>query len=110
MEYHRWAKEYQVGIAMIKALNQSQLERQNKLEILTDESFKTLGVRWESARDELCFNFASVHGHESPTKRSILPMVSKHFDPLGIAAPVTINARMVALTAQYMENVRKSRF
>lgn len=68
---------------------------QTTLELPEDESTKTLGVKWEPGSDKLCFDFASVPEYGAPTKRSILSMVSKHFDPLGITSPVTIRAKII---------------
>lgn len=56
---------------------------------------KALGVSWEPGTDKLLFQSTLVPGDVPLTKRAILSSVSKHFDPLGLTAPVVIRAKML---------------
>ncbi|XP_062699286.1 uncharacterized protein LOC134284451 [Aedes albopictus] len=60
-----------------------------------EEPIKALGICWEPRTDLLRFDSTPTVGNGPPTKRSILSAVSKHFDPLGITAPVIIRAKML---------------
>ncbi|XP_043190423.1 uncharacterized protein LOC122364269 [Amphibalanus amphitrite] len=54
---------------------------------------KTLGIAWEEDEDTLGFRLQAKE--VSATKRGVLSKVSTIFDPLGIAAPVTVRAKMM---------------
>ncbi|XP_058813142.1 uncharacterized protein LOC131677376 [Topomyia yanbarensis] len=80
---------------VLKDLDPSQIGTQPALKFDHDETIKTLGVSWEPATDQLRFDSTPCNECGSPTKRSILSSVSKHFDPLGLTAPVIIRAKML---------------
>lgn len=53
---------------------------------------KILGVYWDVLSDHLLFSFDEVAAHAikvEPTKRNIVLLASKFYDPLGLATPVT---------------------
>ncbi|XP_043211906.1 uncharacterized protein LOC122376197, partial [Amphibalanus amphitrite] len=54
---------------------------------------KTLGIAWKEDEDTLGFRLQAKE--VSATKRGVLSKVSTIFDPLGIAAPVTVRAKMM---------------
>ncbi|XP_024890929.1 uncharacterized protein LOC112466832 [Temnothorax curvispinosus] len=58
-----------------------------------DEQLKVLGISWNPALDVFQFN-VSLPPSVPKTKRSILSLVAKIFDPLGWVTPVTINAKI----------------
>ena len=54
---------------------------------------KVLGARWNVDRDEFCFSIgevARVMGDLEPTKRNLVSVTAKFFDPLGFVSPVTV--------------------
>lgn len=54
---------------------------------------RVLGVRWDIATDRLIFDFreiAKIARELSPTKRNVISVVGKFYDPLGFLTPVTI--------------------
>ena len=57
------------------------------------ESHKVLVVQWNVIKDEFCFSIGEVartmEGLE-PTKRNLVSVTAKFFDPLGVVSPVTI--------------------
>lgn len=58
-----------------------------------ESQHKVLGVQWNIVRDELVVDVSEVAEQAStcsPTKRSVVGVVSKFFDPLGILSPVII--------------------
>lgn len=58
---------------------------------------KVLGVNWDSDRDTLLFDLATIVAFAKslpPTKRSVLKLAAKIFDPLGMLTVFTINLKM----------------
>ncbi len=54
---------------------------------------KVLGVQWNDTQDEFQFDIGDVaHTMEGsePTKRSVVSVTARFFDPLGVVSPVTI--------------------
>ena len=58
-----------------------------------DENLKILGISWNPARDVFQFHVATA-AQAPKTKRTILSMIAKLFDPLGWVTPVTITAKV----------------
>ena len=57
------------------------------------ENYRVLGLNWNVTTDELSVQPAIME-ESSMTKRTILKMIARVFDPLGIFLPVTIKARI----------------
>ena len=58
---------------------------------------KILGVQWDFIQDCFVFNVGDVSCHmvgSEPTKRNVVSMTARFFDPLGIVSPVTILFKM----------------
>ena len=54
---------------------------------------KVLGVRWCTSKDQITFRFdstAQLARNLEPTKRNIVSIVGKFYDPLGFVSPVII--------------------
>ncbi|XP_065062963.1 uncharacterized protein LOC135689604 [Rhopilema esculentum] len=59
---------------------------------------KVLGVNWESKKDELFFDLGSIIELAKtlkPTKRSLLKLAAKIFDPIGCLSVYTINLKVL---------------
>ncbi|XP_036142116.1 uncharacterized protein LOC118645350 [Monomorium pharaonis] len=56
---------------------------------------KTLGVVWNSNRDELIFTVKPLDLTARVTKRNILSEIAKIFDPLGLLGPVVLYAKII---------------
>ena len=59
---------------------------------------KVLGVQWDSDSDQLCLEFSQkieLVTSLPPTKRSLLKLAAKIFDPLGCMSPFTINLKVL---------------
>ncbi|XP_062702132.1 uncharacterized protein LOC134285437 [Aedes albopictus] len=80
---------------VLKGLDPSQIGTQPTLKFDNNECTKALGVSWEPGTDQLRFDSTPDISSGPPTKRSILSAVSKHFDPLGLTAPVIIRAKIL---------------
>ena len=61
------------------------------------EPLKALGVSWDLISD--CFRFnapkESVSSHDPLTKRSLLSLASRMFDPIGLISPFTVRAKIL---------------
>ena len=58
---------------------------------------KILGLNWDTMSDELRFEFVSVMEYLKslpPTKRSVLKLSAKLFDPLGLLSPFVVNMKI----------------
>ena len=54
---------------------------------------KVFGVPWNVAHDQLTFNLKGITNtalHLDPTKRNIVRLIGKIYNPLGFLSPVTI--------------------
>ena len=59
-----------------------------------------LGTRWNVVTDELIFDLRDVCKHmsdASPTKRNIISLVVRFFDPLGVLSPITVRFKLQLL-------------
>lgn len=59
---------------------------------------KLLGIIWDSHTDKLLFDFSDVIEYASslsPTKRSVLKVTAKLFDPLGLLSPFIIRLKVM---------------
>ena len=71
-----------------------------------DDKVKVLGLVWDNASDTFVFNVAKLlqSATERPsTKRNILGLIAKIFDPLGLISPVTASLK-VFLQRLFKEN------
>ncbi|XP_064629238.1 uncharacterized protein LOC135488533 [Lineus longissimus] len=57
-------------------------------------SIKTLGVRWDAERDIIGFSYTDVT-LEITSKRTVLSLIARLFDPLQLLAPFVIRAKMI---------------
>ncbi|XP_076223949.1 uncharacterized protein LOC143174539 [Nomia melanderi] len=62
--------------------------------VFGDTMVKTLGVSWDSRRDNIIYVVDSNH-NQRVTKRNILSAIAKIFDPLGLLAPVIVTAKIL---------------
>ena len=58
-------------------------------------TIKTLGVLWKSKEDVFTFQLAAPTYDDNLTKRKVISLMSKIFDPLQILAPYTICAKIL---------------
>ena len=63
---------------------------------VSDKLVKTLGVCWDTVSDEMSFDFEELIEYANTlqvTKRSLLKLSAKMFDPLGFLSPFTITMK-----------------
>lgn len=56
---------------------------------------KTLGIRWNAISDSFYFVTEKIQNKNAFTKREVLSVIARLFDPLGWLAPVVINAKVL---------------
>ena len=55
---------------------------------------KVLGVQWDSSSDQLAFDICNTAEVVDPTKRNVIGIVSRFYDPLGVLALLTIRFKI----------------
>ena len=63
-----------------------------------DSKAKILGVNWNVETDDLYYEFSEIQRYARmlpPTKRTVLKLVAKIFDPLGLLSAFTIKLKMM---------------
>jgi hypothetical protein len=68
-------------------------ENVNQTIALDMQNSKTLGVLWNARTDQITFS-VDMKGSNQTTKRGVLSMIARLFDPLGLVSPVTITAKI----------------
>lgn len=63
-----------------------------------------LGLNWDPSRDDFYFRILNM-AYARPTKRCILSLISRLYDPLGWVTPVIITAKMIMLDLFIFLNV-----
>jgi hypothetical protein len=64
----------------------------------SDGDKKVLGVLWDTNMDEFVLDFSSVLNavnRDTPSKRHIVSLASKFYDPIGLAAPVIVKFKVL---------------
>ncbi|XP_043485239.1 uncharacterized protein LOC122513069 [Leptopilina heterotoma] len=75
--------------------DQTDIEQSKNLDITeTENNSSVLGLIWNSKDDEFRFT-VKIQSYTVITKRLVLSIISKLFDPLGLVAPIIIVAKML---------------
>ncbi|XP_017475410.1 PREDICTED: uncharacterized protein LOC108365775 [Rhagoletis zephyria] len=93
MKLHKWASN---STELLKLIPPDQHCSSTALELNSDETMKTLGMRWQPNSDSFRYklNFDISVNHKSVTNRTVLPAISRLFDPLGLINPVIVNVKI----------------
>lgn len=90
---HKWCSNCS---EVLKKMPPHLREDISNLSIDSNDTIKTLGIKWRSKDDQFQF---FVHGMEAAkTKCEILSAISKLFDPLGLIGPVITTAKIIMQT------------
>lgn len=65
------------------------------LDFEESSSTKTLGIRWNAKSDVFYFSIVTFEIKENYTKREVVSITAKIFDPVGFLAPIVIQAKML---------------
>ena len=90
-------------VGSVKINEDDQLYAKESLGIMSkssdaQEEFKILGVQWNFVEDTFVFdvsNVARLMNTAEATKRNVVSMATRFYDPLGVVSPVTILFKML---------------
>ncbi|KAL7724390.1 hypothetical protein ACLKA6_007574 [Drosophila palustris] len=68
---------------------------EKRLSFNDTDSTKTLGMRWTPSSDTFRYHLDDCFTELSPTKRNILSVAARMFDPLGLLSPISIRAKIL---------------
>ncbi|XP_062704329.1 uncharacterized protein LOC109403153 [Aedes albopictus] len=90
-ELHKWCSN---SSEFLQTLPQDKIEK--KLMVGEKQSVKALGIVWKPDEDVFMLNVDPVIlGKAETTKREILSSISRFFDPIGLAGPITIVVKLI---------------
>lgn len=78
-----------------EVLNQEEYDVDIKHYIVEETITKTLGIAWNIQNDSLQYTVEVPNNNFKPTKRNILSIISKVFDPLGLIGPIIVKAKIL---------------
>ncbi|XP_068757631.1 uncharacterized protein [Montipora capricornis] len=65
------------------------------VEFNSSDPLKALGVSWDSDHFRFLASSGIISSHDPMSKRSLLSLASKMFDPLGLISPFTVRAKIL---------------
>ncbi|XP_055910886.1 uncharacterized protein LOC129945251 [Eupeodes corollae] len=80
---------------LLRSLPKSSLLNEDFLNIDDKSSVKMLGIKWKATLDTFSFSVQSVPQSNPITKRSVLSVIAKLYDPIGWLAPIVITAKIL---------------
>ncbi|XP_037816477.1 uncharacterized protein LOC119606893 [Lucilia sericata] len=91
-ELRKWASNSK---QILKNLPQEHLLNSSFLSLDDKSNAKTLGVHWNAAEDYFYFTTEKIKFKTAYTKREVLSIIARLFDPAGWLAPVIITAKIL---------------
>jgi hypothetical protein len=79
----------------VPALSSTPTDENCCLPMSESDNCKVLGLHWTSSKDTLTFRVSNLSNPHINTKRNILSNICKIYDPLGLLAPVILNAKLL---------------
>ncbi|GFQ69629.1 DUF1758 domain-containing protein [Trichonephila clavata] len=86
MKLHKWNSNS-------KELFNSSTDQEHSFSTNTESAIKTLGVSWKPAGDYFMFK-VSIPSIASYTKRDVLSVIARLYDPLGLIGPIISKAKI----------------
>ncbi|XP_055605321.1 uncharacterized protein LOC129753522 [Uranotaenia lowii] len=93
MPLHKWASNCPELLVNIPEENKEKLVKIENFG--PNEVIKTLGLMWDPVNDDLLFVSLPTSDISVPTKRQVLSLIARMFDPLGLAAPVILIGKLL---------------
>lgn len=87
----KWASN---STEVLQGVPEEDLEMKVPIELNEPNTIKTLGIHWQPCSDKFLFSVLPPKILQ-PTKRSILSSIASLFDPLGLLAPIIIQAKLL---------------
>ncbi|XP_018371197.1 PREDICTED: uncharacterized protein LOC108766413, partial [Trachymyrmex cornetzi] len=85
----KWRSNNKEILSSVRQYDENEFLVLNKHEII-----KTLGLRWNAEHDYLQYEM-KVGGEQIVTKRQLLSLISKIYDPLGLIGPILVIAKQL---------------
>lgn len=105
-EMHAWGSNEPSVLKMISPNNL----QEKSINLMTNTEERVLGLHWLTDSDELIFKFSETKikselrsGTIRPTKREVLSIIMRIYDPLGLIAPFVIHSKIL------MQDIHASR-
>lgn len=93
MKLRKWSSNEDELLSQIPS---SDRECQFPLSIHQNDTVKALGIKWNPTTDRLSFDFKFLMSEKKcTTKRQLLSISSRLFDPIGLLAPVTLVPKLL---------------
>ncbi|XP_018376045.1 PREDICTED: uncharacterized protein LOC108769524 [Trachymyrmex cornetzi] len=89
-EAHKWCSN---AIEALDGVPANLREFNTNLSLSNSDVTRTLGLEWNPVSDELQFTVRSLE--DAFSKRAVLSVISKLFDPLGLVGPVMTTAKIL---------------
>ncbi|GFR29686.1 reverse transcriptase domain-containing protein [Trichonephila clavata] len=89
MVLHKWSSN---SPELLNSSSSSDIEHSFSAE--SDLSVKTLGISWKPLQDSFVFK-VSILSKSSFTKREVLSVIARLYDPLGFLGPVLTRAKIL---------------
>ncbi|CAK1602112.1 unnamed protein product [Parnassius mnemosyne] len=90
-ELKKWSSN---SVEFMKSIEPNERSSKAHIDLKMDGKIKALGILWNLATDEFCYNFHLPENLSIVTKRTVLSNLQKIYDPLGWIAPSVIMAKM----------------
>ncbi|XP_053698991.1 uncharacterized protein LOC128745961 [Sabethes cyaneus] len=87
---HKWSSN---SVELLEKI--PEVDREELVSIGTNEAIKTLGLMWNPTSDELMFISFPMSNTEVATKRQLLSVIARMYDPLGLVAPVIVIGKLL---------------
>ncbi|XP_018377833.1 PREDICTED: uncharacterized protein LOC108770661 [Trachymyrmex cornetzi] len=89
-EAHKWCSN---AVEALDGVPANLREFNTNLSLSNSDVTRTLGLEWNPVSDELQFTVQSLE--DASSKRAVLSVISKLFDPLGLVGPVMTTAKIL---------------
>ncbi|XP_055542828.1 uncharacterized protein LOC129728416 [Wyeomyia smithii] len=100
-DLHKWCSN---SSSFLEQLPDAKIEQ--KLLVGEKHAVKTLGIIWKPDEDVFMFNISSAtQATRETSKRAILSEISKFYDPIGLAGPVILIAKLI-MQSLWKKNVK----
>ncbi|XP_058827641.1 uncharacterized protein LOC131687569 [Topomyia yanbarensis] len=99
---HKWSSN---SLELLETIPEADREQLVSFEESgANEVIKMLGLMWNPSTDELLFVSMPTCDIETPTKRQVLSLIARMFDPLGLVSPVVIIGKLL-MQQTWKENI-----
>jgi Pao retrotransposon peptidase len=82
----------------------NQLDSQHRVQLTNDRTVKALGLTWQPIQDHLLISSGrEMMKDQVVTKRSVLSSIARLYDPLGLAGPIVVTAKLLLQRLWYKQ-------